>query len=156
MLSKTSGISFGKRVGVTVLAGVPGIVALIGYIYLTTPPTTAPAGLSLPLIAILSAVNPLLLLGVACLLVAYAAPKVGLRSHLINRIETGDRIWRHLREEAKLTFVIGILGGILIIILDAVMLPFTAQDLPQSVIGATRPTVMSVLEYAPVRFLYGE
>ena len=29
--------SFAKRFGVTLLAGIPGILALIGYIYLTTP-----------------------------------------------------------------------------------------------------------------------
>ncbi|MGM0371171.1 MAG: CPBP family glutamic-type intramembrane protease [Halobacteriota archaeon] len=34
-------------------------------------------------------------------------------------------------------------------------MPFIAQDLPQTVIGANRPTVMSVLAYVPVRILYG-
>ena len=155
MSSKAYGVSFGKRFGVTLVAGVPGILALVGYIYFTTPPTAVPAGLSLPLLAVLSAVNPLILLGVACLLGAYTAPRVELRSYLMNRMDTGEGIWRHLREEVGLAVGIGILGGILIIILDAVMMSFVAQDLPQSVIGATRPTVMSVLAYAPVRFLYG-
>jgi membrane protease YdiL (CAAX protease family) len=44
---------------------------------------------------------------------------------------------------------------VLIIVLDAILMPFVDQDLPQSVIGATRPTVLDVLAYAPVRFLYG-
>jgi membrane protease YdiL (CAAX protease family) len=35
------------------------------------------------------------------------------------------------------------------------MMPFVAQDLPQSVLGAPRPTVLDVLAYVPVRFLYG-
>ncbi|WP_336133278.1 CPBP family intramembrane glutamic endopeptidase [Natronomonas amylolytica] len=150
----TYGVSFGKRFGVTLLAGVPGIVALVGYIYVTTPPTAVPAGLSLPLLAVLSGVNPLFLLGVACLLGAYAAPRVGLRSYLISRIGTGEGVWKHLREDVGLAVGIGILGGVLIVILDTVMMPFVG-DLPQSVIGATRPTVASVLAYAPVRFLYG-
>lgn len=63
-----NGPSFGKRFGVALLLGMPGIVALVGYIYFTTPATAVPAGLSLPLLALVSAVNPLLLLGVACLL----------------------------------------------------------------------------------------
>jgi len=149
------GVSFGKRFGMTLLAGVPGIAALVGYIYVTTPPTAVPAGLSLPLLAVLSGLNPLLLLGVACLLGAYTAPRVGLRSYLIDRLGTGEGVWEHLREEVGLAVGIGILGGILIVILDAVMMPFVGQDLPQSVIGATRPTVATVLAYAPVRFLYG-
>ncbi|WP_245180950.1 hypothetical protein [Haloarcula amylovorans] len=47
------------------------------------------------------------------------------------------------------------LGSILIVILGAVMRPFVAQDLPQSAIGATRPSDLDVLAYTPVRFLYG-
>ena len=58
MPSKAYDVSFGKRSGVTLLAGVPGIIALVGYIYGTTPPTAVPTGLSLPLLAVLSAVNP--------------------------------------------------------------------------------------------------
>ena len=33
---------------------------------------------------------------------------------------------------------------------------FVAQDLPQSVIGATRPTLLDILAYVPVRLFYGE
>jgi membrane protease YdiL (CAAX protease family) len=137
------------------LLGLPGIVALIGYIYLTTPATAVPAGLSLTALALVSALNPLVLLGVACLLGAYAAPRVGLRSHIINDGSTEESLRKHLRTEAGLAVAVGIFGGILIVILDAVLMPFVAQDLPQSVIGATRPTVLDVLVYAPVRFLYG-
>ena len=73
MSPTTNGPSFGKRSGVATLLGIPGIVALVGYIYLTTPPTAVPSGLSLPFVALVSAVNPLLLLGVACMLGAYTA-----------------------------------------------------------------------------------
>ncbi|MGM0371172.1 MAG: hypothetical protein ACQEQJ_01540 [Halobacteriota archaeon] len=93
MSSTTYGVSFGKRFGVTLLAGIPGIVALVGYIYVSTPPTAVPTGLSLPLLAVLSAINPLLLLSVACLLGAYAAPRVGLQSYLINQLGTDAGIW---------------------------------------------------------------
>lgn len=147
--------ALGRRFGVSLLLGLPGIVALVGYIYFTTPPTAIPAGLSRPLLAVVSAVNPLLLLSVACLLGAYAAPRVGLRSYVIEGGDTDDGIWQHLRSEVGLAVGIGILGGVLIVVLDAGLMPFVAQDLPQSVIGATRPTVLDVLAYAPVRFLYG-
>ena len=155
MSSSASGVPFGKRFGRPLLAGSPGIVALVGYIYLTTPPAAVPAGLSLPLLAVLSAVNPLLLLGVACLAGAYTAPRVGLQSYLVDRKETGEGVWERLRDEVGLAFGVGVVGGVLIVLLDAVLMPFVAQDLPQSVIGATSPTIASVLAYAPVRFLYG-
>ncbi|MDZ5811930.1 CPBP family intramembrane glutamic endopeptidase [Halorubrum sp. AD140] len=147
--------SFAKRFGVTLLAGTPGILALCGYIYLTTPPTAIPAGLSLPLFAVSAAVNSLLLLAVACLVGTYAAPRVELPSYLVDWARTGDDVWRRLRPEVRLAVGLGVTGGLLILLLDVALAPFVAQDLPQSAIGATDATVVSVLAYAPVRFLYG-
>ena len=155
MLSKETVPSYGIRFTVALLAGIPGIIALSVSIYVSTPPETVPSGLSLAQLALLSAVNPFVLLGVACLLGAYAAPKVGLRSYLLERFGTGNKIWNRLRDEIPLAVGIGIVGSILIIILDIIMAPLVAQDLPQSVIGGTQPTVVDVLAYAPVRFLYG-
>lgn len=149
------GASFGRRFGVTLLAGVPGILALVGYIYLTTPPAAVPPGLSLPLLAIVSGINPLLFLIVACLLGAYAAPRVGLRSYLLDRGATDEGIRQRLRGEIGLAAGVGVFGSVLILVLDVALAPFVARDLPPSVIGATRPTLVDVLAYAPVRFLYG-
>ncbi|MFC6976651.1 hypothetical protein ACFQL1_21265 [Halomicroarcula sp. GCM10025709] len=150
-----SGSSFGRRFGVSLLLGLPGIGALVAYIYATTPPAAVPPGLSLPLLAVLSGVNPLLLLAVACLLGAYTAPRVGLRSAVIDRTAAGDGLRTRLRTEVGLAVAVGLLGSLLIVVLDAVMVPFVAQDLPQSAVGTPRPTVVGVLAYAPVRFLYG-
>jgi hypothetical protein len=147
--------SFGKRFGVTLLAGIPGILALVGYIYLTTPPAAVPAGLSLTLLAVSSGVNSLLVLVVACLVGAYAAPRVGLHSHLTGRVETGDGIWGRVRPEVGLAAGLGAVGGVLILLLDVALAPLVSRDLPQSAIGTPEPTVASVLAYAPVRFLYG-
>ncbi|WP_238532873.1 CPBP family intramembrane glutamic endopeptidase [Halalkalicoccus jeotgali] len=80
---------------------------------------------------------------------------MGLQSYVIDPRGTGDGIWQRLRSDIGLAVGIGIIGGVLIVVLDAVMMPFVAQDLPQSVIGATRPTVLDVFAYVPVRFLYG-
>jgi len=153
MAPTTNGPSFGTRFGVAVALGLPGIAALVGYIYFTTPATAVPPGLSLPLLAVLSAVNPLLLLVMACLLGAYTAPRVGLQSTIIDRQDAG--LWESLRRDGGPAVGIGIIGGVLIVVLDVVMMPFVAQDLPQTVLGATRPTVVDVFAYVPVRFLYG-
>ena len=147
--------SFRARFGVALLTGVPGIAALVGYLYLTTPPTSVPAGLSLPAFAVLSGINPLLLLVVACLLGAYAAPKVGLRSHLIDRAGGGDGLRKRLRPEVGLAAGVGVLGSLVVVALDIALAPFVARDLPQSAIGGGGATAFDVLAYAPVRFLYG-
>ncbi|MDS0222277.1 CPBP family intramembrane metalloprotease [Haloarcula sp. S1AR25-5A] len=147
--------SFSKRFGVALLLGVPGIVALAGYIYFTTPPSAVPTGLTLSLLAVSSGVNSLLFLGVACLLGAYAAPRVGLRSYVIDGTGADGGRWQRLRNDLGLAVGMGIVGGVLIVVLDAVLMPFVAQDLPQSVIGATRPNLLNVFAYVPVRFLYG-
>ncbi|MFC6940745.1 CPBP family intramembrane glutamic endopeptidase [Salinirubellus sp. GCM10025818] len=155
MPATVRGASFGRRVGATLLAGIPGVLALVGYIYLTTPTAAVPAGLSLPLFAALSGINPLLLLSVACLLGAYTAPRAGLRSYLLDRVATGEAVWPRLRADVGLAVGLGVLGAVSIVVLDTVLAPFVAQDLPQSAIGGARPTVVDVLAYAPVRFLYG-
>ncbi|WP_276302733.1 CPBP family intramembrane glutamic endopeptidase [Halorussus lipolyticus] len=155
MLSIASNSSFGKRFGVSLILGLPGIVALVGYIFLTTPPSAIPTGLTLLLLAVSSGVNSLLFLGLACLFGAYAAPRVGLRSYVIDGTGTDGGIWQRLRKDVGLAVRIGIIGGVLIVVLDALLMPFVAQDLPQSVIGATRPTLLDVFAYVPVRFLYG-
>jgi hypothetical protein len=80
---------------------------------------------------------------------------VGLQSYVIDRTASGSDLWQHLRNEAGLAVGIGVAGGVLIVVLDAVMMAFVAQDLPQSVLGATRPIVLDVFAYVPVRFLYG-
>ena len=146
---------FRARFGVTLLAGLPGIVALVAYVYRSTPPEAVPPGLTRPLLALLSGISPLLLLAVACLVGAYAAPKAALRSHLLDRAGGGAGAWKRLRPEVGLAVGVGVAGSLLVVALDVALAPFVARDLPQSAIGAARPTVVDVLAYAPVRFLYG-
>ena len=155
MASTTPAPSFRARFGITLLAGLPGIVALAAYVYRSTPPEAVPAGLSRPVLAVLSGLNPLLLLAVACLIGAYAAPRAGLRSYLLDRVEGGEGVGERLRSEVGLAVAVGVAGSLLVIALDAALAPFVAFDLPQSAIGTARPTVVDVLAYAPVRFLYG-
>jgi membrane protease YdiL (CAAX protease family) len=154
-LTEHGSSSFAKRFGVTLLAGIPGILALSGYIYLTTPASAIPAGLSLPLFAVSAGVNSLLLLVVACLAGTYTVPRVGLPSYLLDWAKTGDDVWRRLRPEVRVAVGLGVIGSLLVLLLDIAMAPFVAQELPQSAIGETDAAVASVLAYAPVRFLYG-
>ena len=145
---------FYQRVGIMVLAALPGILALGLYIYLTTDPANTPTGLSVLVLAALSTINPLLLVVVACLLGAYTAPRVGLRSYLLDRIGTGDPIWPRLRGDLRLAVGLGLLGAVAIVVIDAALAPFLARDLPIAA-TAQNPTVVDVLVFVPVRFLYG-
>jgi membrane protease YdiL (CAAX protease family) len=155
MSSAEHGGSFAKRVGVPLLAGTPGIVALGGYVYFTTPPTAVPPGLSRALLAVSAVGNSLLLLAVACLVGTYTAPRVGLSSYLADWAGTGDGVWRRLQPEVRLAAGLGVVGSLLVLLLDVALAPLIARELPASAIGATNPTVVTVLAYAPVRFLYG-
>ena len=154
-MSPTTSPSFRVRFGITLLAGLPGIVALVGYVFLASPPESVPPGLSRATLALLSGVTPLLLLAVACLIGAYAAPRAGLRSHLLDRADGAIGALGRLRPEVGLAVAVGIVGSLLVIALDVALAPLVARDLPRSAIGAARPTVADVLAYAPVRFFYG-
>ncbi|TKX75163.1 CPBP family intramembrane metalloprotease [Halorubrum sp. GN11_10-6_MGM] len=154
MASTGSSSSFRTRFGTALLVGLPGIVALVAYVYRSTPSGAVPAGLSRPSLALLSGLNPLLLLVVACLVGAYAAPRAGLRSHLLDRAG-GAGVRERLRPEVGFAVGVGVGGSLLVLALDVALAPFVARDLPQSAIGAARPTVVDVLAHAPVRFLYG-
>lgn len=149
MPSTERGAPFARRFGVTLLAGVHGVLALVAYVYLTTLPSAVPAGPTLPRLAIVSGITPLSLLAVACPVRAYAALRTGLRSCLLDRVSTGERVWSRLREEVGLAGLVSVVG------LDVLLAPYVCVDLPASAIGGTRSTVFEVLVFAPVRFLYG-
>jgi hypothetical protein len=155
MASPTPRVSYLRRVAVAVLAGVPGIVALVGYLSLTIPMSSVPAGLTRPLVAVASAITPFLLLVLACLLGVFTAPRVGLRFYLLDRLEAGDAIWPRLRGDLSLAASIGFLGAIVVILVDVALAPAISVELPQSTVAATRLTIVDVLLYVPVRFLYG-
>jgi membrane protease YdiL (CAAX protease family) len=154
-MSRTERGSFARRFGATLSVGVPGVLALTAYVYLTTPAAAVPAGLSRPLLAASAAANSLVLLAVACLIGTYAAPRAGLQSFIADRAETGDGVWQRLRPQVRLSVALGVGGGILIVLLDVALAPFVAQDLPQSAVGTTDSALLDVVAYAPVRFLYG-
>lgn len=146
--------SFRQRFGVPLAATIPGIVALALYVFLTTDPASTPHGLPVSVLAAASIVNPLILVVIACLLGAYTAPRVGLRSYLIDRVATGDRVWPRLEPELGVAIGLGIVGSLAIIVIDTALAPFLARDLPISITTQT-PTLGAVLAYIPVRFLYG-
>lgn len=145
--------SFARRFGVTLAAGVPGVVALAAWVYATTDAADVPMGLTTTTYAVASAVNPLLLLAVSCALGAYAAPRVGFESYLTRRVERGDAVWPRLRGDLPLAVGLGLAGSLAVAVLDVAFAPFVAADLAG--VGGDAETLSGVLAYVPVRFLYG-
>ncbi|WP_336036154.1 CPBP family intramembrane glutamic endopeptidase [Halobacterium yunchengense] len=145
--------SFARRFGATFAAGLPGVAALVAWVYGTTDAADVPVELTATTYAVLSAVNPLLLLAASCAVGAYAAPRVGFESHLTRRVERGDAVWPRLREEVRLAVGLGLAGSVAVVLVDVALAPFVAQDL--AALGADAGTLGGVLAYVPVRFLYG-
>lgn len=138
-----------RRLGAAVALGLPGLLALAAF-----SAANPPAGVDLAAGALFVAalLNNGLLLLVTVALGAYAAPRVGLRSHLLTRV-TGDPAERpdgRLRAALPLAVGLGTVGAVVLLVGDALFAPF----LP-AVAGGAPATLDSVLAFAPVRFLYG-
>lgn len=144
-----------QRFGVTLVLGLTGVLALAAYSALRPESVGVPSGTSSTLLLVSVVANSLIVLVPACLLGAYTAPRVGLRVYTIDRVAAGDPIWPRLRTELKLAALVGVGGAIGVLLIDIALAPFIAAELPAATVATTQPTVVDVLLYVPVRFLYG-
>lgn len=143
------GGSYPRRVATAFLLGLVGLLALAWH----TGFYATPAGLD-PLVAfVATVVNNGIVLLLAVLLGAYAAPRVGLRSHLLARTAADPDPERSFRSELPLAVGLGLASSVVVLLLDVAFAPFVAAALAQLPQGAA--TVESVLAFVPVRFLYG-
>ncbi|MCD8488414.1 MAG: CPBP family glutamic-type intramembrane protease [Desertifilum sp.] len=70
-------------------------------------------------LAILSLIQPTILLAIAVAMGTFFAPKVGFRSHIANQVAQGKAMLPRLKREFPLAAIAGALIGIAIIILDS-------------------------------------
>lgn len=136
------------RFGVLFALGALGVVALVA----TTNPgvyetAAAAAGLPVAAVVVLSAVPSLVLVAVAVVLGLWLAPKVGLRSHLLDRVSDGTPLVGALRPELPRALAGGLAVGGLLLVLSVVA--------PTPAGGATEPTTGALLASLPTRLLYG-
>ncbi len=145
----TRGITV-RRFGVLFAVGLLGILALAA----ATPAQagTTPGAADIPAAVLVAAVivQSSILLAIAVLIGCYAAPRVGLRSHLLGRVSDGTPIGPKLRDELPIAVGLGVVAGLAIVLAEAVFAPTILADA-----GATEATVGAVLSSLPVRFLYG-
>lgn len=139
--------AFFRRYAVTVALGVPGLLALIGLVYVQLGSVSA---LPLPrsVVAVLSALTPGVLLLLACAIGAGLAPRLGFRSHVTDRVTSGAPIWPALRPELGRAVGLGVATAVVALAFDAVTGGF-------GTVAGGRDAVIAVVSSVPVRFLYG-
>jgi hypothetical protein len=139
-----------RRFGVLFAVGFLGIVALAA----TTPaqlealPETPDVPVAVLVVATI--VQSSILLAIAVLIGCYLAPRVGLRSHLLERVSDGTPIVPKLRSELPAAAALGAAAGLAIVLAEAVLAPTQA-----GAAGSADATVGAVLSSVPLRFLYG-
>lgn len=113
---------FWRRFVSLFLVGLIGIATLPFFLVRFLPsldlPPSAP---SLPLLVVLSLIQPTLLLAGAVALGTALAPRLQLRSHIAERAESGTPIWNSLRDEMWIAVGLGVLVGVVIMLLDTVV-----------------------------------
>lgn len=133
--------------------GMVGVVALAGTVAPTLRETPGLETLSYPLLLVVAAVNSTLLLAVFTALGSYAAPRVGLRSHVYDWATGRGADWSALR--ASLPLAAGLGAGLFVVAtaLDAAFAPFV--DLGQGVLLSDTETLRALAASVPLRLFYG-
>lgn len=113
---------------------VPGLVGILALIPVAVPllesrlrtVPDAPA-VPVPILALLSIIQPTILLVIAIVVGIWLAPRLRLRSHLVARARDGIRILPALRGELAIAAGLGSAAAIAVIILDLLFQPLLGQ-----------------------------
>jgi len=111
------------------------------------------AELPLPLVVIVSLLNPALLLAVAVTVGTLLAHRVGLRSLVAERVRQGtdawpgsrQAVWPQLRPHIPLAFVAGLILAVVIAGLDWLINPFANVEFSSIPLAETNPVAQLVL-----------
>lgn len=144
--------STARRFGALFGLGFLGILALVAtsgpeLVELAESPDVP---VSAAVLAAATVVQSSILLAVAVLVGLYTAPRVGFRSHVLERVTTGDPIVSRLRAEVGPAVALGLVAGTVIVLAEFVFAPS-----PETVGDTADATVGAVLSSVPLRFLYG-
>lgn len=138
------------RFGKTFLAlfglGFIGVLSLIPTIMgqlESLPPELA--DMPLPLVVIVSLVNPALLLAVAVAIGVLLAHRVGLRSLVAERVRQGTAVWPQLRPHIPLAFAAGLIFALVTVALDWFINPFANAEFFSEPLAETNPVGQLIL-----------
>ena len=139
-----------RRFGLLFALGAVGVAALL----LSTNPATyaaaaAAADLPVAVVVALTAVQSLVIVAIAVAAGLYAAPRVGLRSHLLARLSEGTPLGAAVRGFARPALLGGVaVGGLLLVAGAFAPTPVDGPATPATTAGA-------LLASLPMRVLYG-
>ncbi|WP_158058029.1 CPBP family intramembrane glutamic endopeptidase [Halorussus halophilus] len=151
----TGNASFGKRFVALFALGMVGVIA-VG-ISTATGEGGVPGlpEVSTPVLAVLVMVQPALLLALAVAVGTLLAPRVGLTSHVDERVRGGPSVLGSLREELLLAIGVGGLTFVAVVGGDVLFAPFVAESLEAATPVAQTQTISGLLASLPVRLFYG-
>lgn len=141
--------SYVRRAGALFGLGLLGVASLGATIALSGALPEVP-GLAPAVVLALSLATPTVLLLTGVLVGTWAAPKVGFRSLLADRVTSGRPVFERLRPVAPRALAAGLALGLLLVALDVAFAPLGATPAP-----VRSASAWEVLASAPVRFLYG-
>ena len=149
-----------SRFGKTFLAllgiGIPGILSLIPTVISQLeglPPELLE--LPMPVVALLSLLNPLILMALGVAIGVLLAHRVGLRSLVAEKVQQGTAIWSELRPYLRMAFIMGLIFAVVVIGLDAVINPFAGTEMENVSIAGEAPTIGALLAQLLLGLLYG-
>ncbi|MFC7098929.1 CPBP family intramembrane glutamic endopeptidase [Halobaculum marinum] len=137
-----------RRFGYLYVLGLLGVAAAAATTLVVGPLPSPLASLSPVVAFLLVALQPAVLLAVAVVVGGYAAPRVGLRSHVRAYASGNMAAWHGFRSELRTAVLLGALAGGTLLVLGWLVGPVGA-------VSGERATVATVLAGVPLRFLYG-
>lgn len=108
-----------------------------------------------PELALLVMIQPAILLAVSVAVGVRLAPRIGLRSHVDERVRGGPSILDALRPELRRAVGVGVAVFVLTVALDLLFAPFVAADLGGVTPTPDAETLSALAASLPVRLFYG-
>lgn len=140
-----------RRFAVLFGVGLAGVVSLYPTALEQLRAAPLPPGTSLPALAAASLITPSVLLAVAVVIGLKTAPRLGLRSYLLDRAVHDTPIWPRLRGDIGIAVRWGVITGIAILLVQFGFGLVVDELAPQTGTG----TIGGILATVPFRFLYG-
>jgi hypothetical protein len=105
--------------------GLIGVLSLLPVAIDAIARTTLPAGAPpRPVIVLLSLLQPTILLAAAVAIGLRFAPRLGLRSFVVETAERGAPVWPALRRDVPLAIALGAVAMVIVVLLDLAVRPF--------------------------------
>lgn len=133
--------------------GMVGVFALAVSVVPALRETPGLESLSYPLLLAVAAINSTLFLLVFTAIGTYAAPRVGLGSHVYDWATGRGADWSQLRDSLALAVGLGVGLFVVVAILDALFAPFVS--ISTSGVVSDAETLRALASSVPMRLLYG-